>query len=875
MRPTPSAPAQPASLFYSYSHVDAPYREALQKGLRALEEGLVSGWSDGHINPGGHWKKEIADHLSSADVILLLISPDFYSSKFCRKEMKIALEREVQGDALVIPVLVRPFEWPDPPYADIQKLPDKEKPISKWEDKDDAYASIAQGLWKALVDRPFYNVPSHASPFVGRKREMEDVRKLLMERRTRVVVLHGGAGTGSTRLASHVGEELFRQFHNGVCFISREQIRDSPSLASAIAGVLRVKEKNALDDNLLDHLQDKQMLLILDGMESLGSEEPWIAELLASCRQLKILMTSRTPLRVQGGVDYQLERPLTRKPAEELFADQAQDAAGSRGATPSPKVMASICKDLDGHALAIKMAARADRPEDIGTEGRGPASWPRALRVAVAGTFLQLGAARQKLFSRLSVFPASWTVAAAHEICNAGRDLGIGDMKDELGHLEKKGFLEPEGGERYKMQDTFRDFAAAELEPDEEEELRRQHAKFFVSLAEEVEPRLTSARRNGWPEILEAENANFRAALAWCRTVLEGAEWGVRLAGSLFWFWNLRGDFDEGRKCLESCLGQAGSGRTAARARALYAAGGLAFLQGDRAAARPWLQESVEIFRETLERRRLGFALILLGMVTQEENDFERALKCEHESIDIFRELKDTWGLALAMNDLGNVYRSREDSKAAIDLYRGSLREWRKLGDHWGLALTLNNLGFMEMRHGDLDRARETFEEACEFQSGEDERWGLAETVKYLGDVAARQGRDADAEALYRESLEMNRKIGRKPLILGCLAGLAAIACRHGHLPEAARLSGAVDALSGPRRRTSKPLNYEMCQEVAERLRETRDDSGELRRARLQGEKMDIAQIALRALTWPPFAPADPKPQEEEAPSVVPEMAVV
>lgn len=866
MGPTSFPAAEPVYIFYSYSHRDARYREALQAGLAGLErQKLVRGWYDGHIKAGGEWKKEIADQLTSADVVLLLISPWFGASDFCLREMEYALERYDMGEARVVPVLVRPFEWRDAPYLKLNHLPANGKAITEWRNKDEVYFLIAKGLWELIVDRPFYNVPSVSAPFVGREREIEAVRSLLVERRERVICLHGPAGVGKTRLAMRLGEDLSRRFLNGVGFISREQIRDSSNLASAIARVLGIKEvrENPLDRTLLHYLECKQMLLILDGLEDLGSDEGWLPELMAFCPRLQILMTSRKELRVQGGVGYRIQKALTPQQAVELFSEHAQDSAGSREAPPSQKTMESLCKDLSGHALAIEVAARADRPEEIGgsrsNPARGPSSWPRALRTAVSGGFLQLSPSQQKLFSRLSVFTESWTAEAAAGICNGARDLEIGGMAEELGHLVKKGFLkrEPEGGERYKMPDTFREFAAAGLGLDEEEELRRRHAKFYMEMAEGIEPRLTSSGRDGLLDRLETEIANFRAALAWCRTVDEAAEQGLRLAGSLFWFWNLRGHFSEGRKWLEGALAQPGAGRTDARARALYAAGGLAFLQGDLEAALPGLEESVAIFRETDDRRRLGFALILLGMAAQQRNDFELALKSEHESIGIFRELKDEWGLALALNDLGNVYRAREDAEAAIQLYRRSLDKWSRLGDRWGLALTLNNLGYMEMKHGELARARETFERALEVQRREDERWGLAETVKYLGDVAVRQGRDEEAEILYRDSLEMNRKIGRMPLILGCLAGLAAIAVRHGHLETAARLSGCVDVFPRPRRAWSKPFDKEMYDPVAETVR-----SPEHRRARLQGRRMGIDKITTWALLLPALAPPAAKPEK-------------
>jgi non-specific serine/threonine protein kinase len=556
-----------------------------------------------------------------------------------------------------------------------------------------------------------------------------------------------------------------------------------------------------------------------------------------------------------------------------LFVQHAPAADSHSEPLQDEAAVAEICAGLHGLALAVELvAAQADQfrsPEAL-QRLSGLDRQRDPLRAAISWIVSLLAPREQKLFSRLSVFPGSFTAEAAEAICCAAEGPGF-DLRQGLESLREKRLLRPEGGDRCKMPDVLRQLAAEFLEERERNQLKRRHFDFFLALVETVEPRLTSAERDGWLERLEAENENLRAALTWSQKRTD-SEPGLRLAGALFWFWNLRAYFSEGRRWLEPALKKGRPKRTAARARALYAAGGLAFLQGDQGTARAWLEESVDLWREVGDPKRLGFALIILGMVAQQENEFETALACEKESVDIFRRLHDEWGLALALNDLGNVHRAMDDHKAAIEHYRLSLPKWRKMNDPWGLPLTLDNLGYLEMLKGDKAAAHRAFREALKVRNRVDDRWGLAETIKYLADLAVRQGEDDEAERLYRESLDLNRKIGRKPLMVGCLAGLAGVALRQGFLREAARLSGAVEALRGPVRPSSKLLDHETYEETWTALRKRSRDSSVLRRARSLGKKAGLEEITTYALALPsltaPAERASPPPERKAAPEL-------
>lgn len=303
-----------------------------------------------------------------------------------------------------------------------------------------------------------------------------------------------------------------------------------------------------------------------------------------------------------------------------------------------------------------------------------------------------------------------------------------------------------------------------------------RQADELSDFAAQAEPRITSPRRGDILDLLEAEHANFHAVFDWSLRSGE-LETGLRLAGSLFWFWNLRAHFSEGRTWLGRLLAGAGDlPETAALAKALYAAGGLAFLQGDFKDALEKLNQSERIWRRLGDRRGLAYALVVRGMTLLEENRLALAGDCEMEAESIFHSLGDLWGSALALNDLGNVCRRRGEHDEARETYWKSLALWERMGDSWGLSLTLSNLGCLEMRQNRHREAREPFERALTLQSGTGDRWGQAETLKNLGDLAAREKDWPEALRLYRQSLDLNLCLGRKPSLLGCLGGLAAVA---------------------------------------------------------------------------------------------------
>jgi predicted ATPase len=823
-----------------------------------VRQGLIRPWSEGQIGAGADRRRCIEENLSSADWILLLISSSFAASDGCCSEMERALARFEAGEAEVCPVLLRPVDWPGAPFLHLSSLPENGRPVSLWRHRDDAFFSIVRGLRERLLGGRFNNLPVRAMPFVGREAELRHLENLLLQTDVRLAALHGPRGAGKTRLAEQVAARLFRRFQHGVCFVPFGRIADAGVVPCAIAQTLGVKEVEGVSiaASLCQHLEGKHMLLLLDGFDAPSPAAAFLPRLLAACPRLQILTTGRSPLRVRDARRVALSASLAPTDAVHLFLQSAGTAAVSGQAA------AAICERFQHVPLAVEvLGARAGELPVAAVTGkldhRVATRHTDAPSAALAWSYHLLTEEEKRFFRRLSVFRGGCTAQTAASICGGSSER----VPALLRSLVDKRLLRREEGDgetRYRMLDVIREFAVRQLGAAESLKLRRRHAECFLALVEEAEPALMSPARGAWMRRLEAERGNVRTALAWLRAAPDGMEPALRLAGALFWFWNLRAYFSEGRTLLAGLLRRArrtAPAATLGRAKALYALGGLAFLQGDLAVAFRCLQESAASWAVLGDARRRAYALVILGMVEQNRGDFDAALRHERESAAVFRRAGDLWGYALALNDLGNVHRARGERALALALYRRSRELWRRMKEGWGLPLTLSNLGFLEMLGGDRRAARLAFKEALQIQHCLDDRWGLAETLKYLADLDVRRGDEAAAERLYRESLDLNRKIGRKPFMIGCLAGLAVVAHRRGALEIAARLIGAVESQREPVRVMAKSIDHEQYEKTAA-LRT--DEDPLLTAARGLGARTPLAETTAWVLALPGIsAPSD------------------
>jgi predicted ATPase/DNA-binding SARP family transcriptional activator/DNA-binding NarL/FixJ family response regulator len=687
-----------------------------------------------------------------------------------------------------------------------------------------------------------HNLPAGRTSFIGRERELVEVKRALAM--TRLLTLTGVGGSGKTRLALEVAGDLVGAYPDGVWLAELAPLADPGLVPQAVARALGVKEQpgQPLTDTLAETLRTKRTLLVLDNCEHLLDGAARLVDaLLDSCPHLRILATSREALGIAGEVRWTVPslsmldpqsadtvEELERSESARLFVERASARRPGFSLTPdNTQAVAQICHRLEGIPLAIELAAArvgalsikqiSERLTDslkLLTGGdRTQVPKQRTLRGTLDWSHELLSTNEKKLFGRLSVFAGGWTLEAAEEVGADGSIEGS-DVLDLLGRLVDKSLVvaeaEAQGAVRYRMLEPIRQYARERLEESEESEaIQRRHAEFFLALAEEAEPEVEGPQQAAWLERLEAEHDNLRAALSWSLERGEEAELGLRVAGALGQFWYLRGYLGEGRRWLEEALAKASPASTAARANALHRLSFLAYLQGDLDRAQEASEEGlklegVEQFWDIAGRRSVaaGLGRLMLGIVASAQGDSERAIQLYEKSLALSRKVGDKRGIADNLLLLGIEMRSWGNFEKARELLEEGMVVGREVGDPELLAAFLTQLCDTFLLQGDLERATVVGEKAVAICREQNHRILLSDALCNLGWATLLRGDPGRATTLYAESLELKRGLGDKPLLVKLtvalpetLDGLACVATARGETERAVRLFGATRAL--------------------------------------------------------------------------------
>jgi predicted ATPase/class 3 adenylate cyclase/Tfp pilus assembly protein PilF len=675
------------------------------------------------------------------------------------------------------------------------------------------------------------NLPLQPTPLIGREKEISEVCDLVRGDETRLLTLTGPGGIGKTRLALQAAADLLDEFPDGTFFVPLATLSEVELLLPTVAETLGVREtaEQPLEESLKDYLSERRLLLLLDNFEQVLGAAPAVTELLAGAPGLKVLATSRTPLGLYGEHEYAvppLSLPdvrhlpdiaaLSQYEAVSLFIERAQAAKAEFEVTSeSAPAVAEICVRLDGLPLAIELAAArikmlppramlqrlSSRLKLLTGGARDLPERQRTLRATIEWSHALLDEGEQLLFGRLAVFSGGRTLEAIEAICDTKGDLpmdafeGISSLLDKSLLRQEEG---PNGEPRFVMLETVHEFAREKLgQSAEAEEIKRVHAQYFLTLAEEAYPELKGPDQLEWLERLEAEHDNMRAALSWASERKE-VELALRLGGALSWFWSLRGYHSEGRRWLEEALAINGRGSPESRAMALAGVGALASQQGDYDRAQEACEEGLELLaheeaREASEAKRC--LLACLGWMAREREDYRRATQLYEESVALSREMSDTWWLASTLSDLAVVSHDQGDSERATELYEESMDLFREEGDKQSLAFCLNNLAMLVYSQGDLGRAAQLTEEAVALLRELGTRGAVSMGLYNLGWMALLQDELGRAADLYTESLSLSWESGLNPLVQNALEGLACVAGAKGEAERAARLWGAAQAL--------------------------------------------------------------------------------
>jgi predicted ATPase len=423
----------------------------------------------------------------------------------------------------------------------------------------------------------------------------------------------------------------------------------------------------------------------------------------------------------------------------------------------------------------------------------------RTLRGAMDWSHELLSGAEQKLFRRLSVFAGGCTLESAEAVCDASADLGI-DLLDGMSSIVDKSLVrqieQPNGESRYAMLETIREYAFEKLkESGEEAATKRTRAAYCLVLAEEGAAAHGGATEAEWLERFTLEHDNFRASLEWLAETGE-AEWGMRLGAALFRFWEVREYFAEGRHWLDKVLKLPATAKTnKARGRALFAAGVLAYGQGDYGHANSQLRESLEIARALNDKQGVAVSLNALALIAREGGDMPGARSLSEQSLAQWRELGDQNTVARALSNLANIAKLEGDHKQALDLYAECVAVFRDLGDETGLAWTLNYQGDVARDQGELYVARALNEQSLAIFRKLGNGWGVASALADLGNLAMEERDYPAMRALYRESVAIFQELDHKRGIARLLESFALAAAAQQHPERALRLAGAAAGL--------------------------------------------------------------------------------
>src|SRR5215212_5563072 len=589
------------------------------------------------------------------------------------------------------------------------------------------------------------NLPLQPTPLVGREKEVAEVCDLLRGEETRLLTFTGPGGIGKTRVALQAAADLLDDFPDGTFFAPLATLTQAELFFSTVAETLGVQEtgEQPLDESLKDYLKERRLLLVLDNFEQVLGAAPTVTELLAAAPGLKVLATSRAPLGLYGEHEYDVPplsvpdvrhlpdlKVLSQYEAVRLFIERAKAAKADFEVTDeSAPAVAEICVRLDGLPLAIELAAARIKMlppkamlQRLGSRLKlltgGARDLPvrqRTLRGAIEWSFALLDEGEQVLFGRLAVFSGGRTLEAIEAICDAEGDLPV-DAFEGVSSLLDKSLLRqeegPNGEPRFVMLETVHEFAREQLqESAEAEEIKRIHAQYFLTLAEEAYTELKGANQLQWLEKLEAEHDNMRAALSWASERKE-VEVALRMGGALFEFWSMRGYHSEGRRRLEAALAMDGRVSPEVRAMALAGVGELASAQGELDRAQEACQEGLQLLaQEATSEAKLNL-LDSLGFVALHREEYGQAKELFEEGLELSREMSDTWWLASFLLFLAIVPHYLGDYERATELTEESMDLFREQGDKHSLAHCLNNLAMMVYSKGDLRQAGKLTEEA-------------------------------------------------------------------------------------------------------------------------------------------------------------------
>jgi predicted ATPase/class 3 adenylate cyclase len=652
------------------------------------------------------------------------------------------------------------------------------------------------------------NLPAELSSFVGRQREVDEAATLLAG--TRLLTLTGPGGTGKTRLAIRVAGQVASGFADGVFFVDLAPLTDPALVGPTVARSLRLTEQagRAVVERLKAHLEPMQLLLVLDNFEHLLPASRLVEELLAAAPRLKVVVTSRSILNLYGEQEFAvppLALPdlsamadiyrLSQYEAVALFLQRARAAKPAFALTnENAPAVAEICTRLDGLPLAVELAAsriRVLEPREIlarlvqhlpllTTSASNVPIRQRTLHGTIEWSYELLPPAEQRLFGRLGIFVAGWTLDAAEAICNPDRELGLDTFEGVVSLVEQSlAQRRAEAGEsRFGMLETIREFARDQLQRDGAiAEIARRHLDHYRDLAELAEPHFVSSGDIGWTHRLEREHDNVRAALRHALDAGYPAD-GLHLAAALWRFWLQHGYLREGRSWLEALLALEPDGVSAARAKASIALGGLTYWLSDADATEEAYEAAERLYREIGDRGGEAEALYNLAFVPVMRKDPPGSRKLFEKSLALAEEIGRPDLVAQTQVSLGTTLLVIGDSRTALRLFEQALSYFRPTGNSFHIGWAIGSIAQANWRLGNYDAARTAYAEAITVFTEANNLPGIGAALEGVAAFEAAAGRHREAVRLIGAGAALRETTGASAPMALSLLGDAETAAR-------------------------------------------------------------------------------------------------
>jgi predicted ATPase/class 3 adenylate cyclase len=642
------------------------------------------------------------------------------------------------------------------------------------------------------VDLRPRSLPRPLTSLVGRERDIKGVRALLADHR--LVTILGPGGTGKTRLAIAVVEDGFTDLSDGATFVELDAVKEAAVVASAIAHAMGVQETSKLSslEVLSAHLANQRLLLVLDNFEQVLEAASTVQTLLEAAPGIRVLVTSRAPLRLYGEQQYRLSpldlpdlqrlpppEELGAYPAIGLFVDRARMASPTFSLTSAnARAVTEIAARLDGMPLAIELAAARSNlfsPEAMlkrlehrlavpSSALAGVPERQRSLRGTIEWSYEQLAEPQQVLLRRLSVFGGGFTISTAERVCNADGAAGP-DLLDPIGALVDNSLLRQAdvaaGETRFGWLETIREFASERLvESGERDDLGRRQAEDVLALVLEAEPALVGKEQLLWLDRLTIEHDNIRSALRWASDDGD-AVLGARIAAASWRFWQLRGHIREGRDWLALLLGRVEPNADPAVLAATHtAAGNLAYWQADTVDGRAHYERALELDKALGDERRIADDVRNLGFVAMQERNPRLAEEQFQESLTRWEAIGDRFQIAEAQASLGASSMVLGEYEKGRDLMHAALPVYLELGALARAADSSMGLSIVSVRLGDVAAAVSYARQAIEIA----QRLGDLSRVPIVLDsafeVVVEAGMQADSVRLAAAAAHLRMSLG-------------------------------------------------------------------------------------------------------------------